>query len=158
MVEDPFETLGMKPAMVMSGQQLETNYLRLSRELHPDLNPGGDQAVILARSAKLNDAYRVLRDPWRRARALIDMRDPQLFTMTKKLAPAFLMAAMELAEEIDAVSEQRATELRAICRSSINEYLEEITGLLEADDFANAAVKLHESRYYRKALEELEAE
>lgn len=144
--------------MAMPEQQLETNYLRRSRELHPDLNPGGDQAVIVARSARLNDAYRVLKDPWRRARALIDLQDPQLFTMSKKLAPSFLMAAMELAEQVDDVSEPGAAELKASCHSKLSEYLDEITRLLGADDFANAAVQLHESRYYRKALEDLEAQ
>lgn len=106
----------------------------------------------------MNDAYRTLKDPWQRARALIDLQDPQLFTMSKKLAPSFLMAAMELAEEIGTASGARAVELKTICQSKLNDYVGVITDLLAAKDFANAAVRLHESRYYRRALEDLEVE
>ncbi|MHC5064080.1 MAG: Fe-S protein assembly co-chaperone HscB [Planctomycetota bacterium] len=159
MTVDPFATLGIARSMGISAEELETRYLKLSRSCHPDLNQRAEpaeQARILAQAADLNDAYRSLKNPWERARCLIDLQDPQLFTMTKKLAPTFLMTAMELAEDVAQVGPDQATTLRAACQKKIDLYLQEITELLDAEDYAEAAVKLHESKYYRKALADLD--
>lgn len=158
MIVDPFARLGIRRCMGISKDELETRYLKLSKTCHPDLNRTADvaeQARILSLAAELNDAYRTLKNPWERARCLIDLQDPQLFTMTKKLAPTFLMTAMELAEDVAEVNADRAENLRLTCKRKLDLYLEEIAELLLREDYAEAAVKLHESRYYRKALEDL---
>jgi curved DNA-binding protein CbpA len=55
---------------------------------------------VLQRSAEINDAWKILRDPWQRARALLELLSPGVLDRNKKLDPAFLAEALELAEEV----------------------------------------------------------
>jgi len=100
---NPFVVLGVPPTMDLNADELERRYLELSRQTHPDRNRSESQQqqiAVLARSAKLNDAYRQLRDPWSRAKTLLSLRRPGILESTKQLCPIFLTEAMELSEEI----------------------------------------------------------
>ena len=58
---NPFEVLGLDPRVQISEEQIETRYLALSREHHPDFNPGtssAEQVAILQKSATRGDARR----------------------------------------------------------------------------------------------------
>lgn len=62
MREDLYATLGVEPGATL--EQIETAYRRLARQYHPDVNPSPDAAT---RMRAINQAYRELRDPLRRA-------------------------------------------------------------------------------------------
>ena len=131
---DPFAVLGLPARMDLDREELEAAYLRLSRESHPDFHRGGDEAerlAVLSRSAEVNDAYRTLRDPWRRAEALIASRDPQAMEKTKTLCPMFLMEAMEMRE---AVTEATGTDLDRLEReldAKVAQYFRDVARMLE---------------------------
>jgi curved DNA-binding protein CbpA len=61
-----FNTLGISPAHLdVDPKILEQKFYEAAFRFHPDRNPGSPEAQI--KTAEINDAYRTLRDPWRRA-------------------------------------------------------------------------------------------
>lgn len=155
----PFEVLGLAPTMELDPEALESAYLRMSRATHPDYHQDLDATTkldVLARSAAVNDAYRTLKDPWRRAETLISMHDPIAMEKTKTLCPMFLMEAMETRE---AVAFAVATDFAGLAhdiRARVDQYFHDVAGALGRGDYRQAATLLHQSNYYRKALAELE--
>ena len=159
---DPFRELGLEPSFDIDPDALEAAYLRLSRETHPDhaamadLSPA-ELAERLGRAARVNDAFRTLSDPWRRARALIDRQDAEAFEASKKLDPMFLAEAMELAEEVADCTPEARPALRDRLEERIATDLEAIRAALAAGDVHAAATRLHQSRYHQKARADLDA-
>ena len=53
---NPFEILGLPPRFQLTEEELEARYLELSREHHPDFNPGTsaeEQVAVLRKSAEI---------------------------------------------------------------------------------------------------------
>ncbi len=155
---NPFAVLGLEPRMDLPAEDLEQTYLSLSRETHPDAHPGStaeEQVQILSRSAEINDAYKVLKDPWRRARAILELRQPGIMDETKELESTFLMEAMEQAEAVAHCKPANRPALLNQLDARIQECLAEITGLIHQDNNHQAAVLLHQARYHQKAHQDL---
>ena len=157
---DPFLVLGVPVAMDLDEGDLERRYLALSRECHPDYHrgAGGDeQTAVLQRAAQLNDAYRILVDSWRRAEAILELSEPGVLERTKQLCPAFLMEALDVAEEVAVAPAATVAALQARLRGIVDRYLGDVARHLAERQWTKAATHLHESRYYRKALADLQA-
>jgi molecular chaperone HscB len=157
---DPFAVFGVAPSLDLDPAALEARYFELSRASHPDHHAAADvaaQTALLSRAAAVNDAYRALRDPWRRAEALLALHAPDELAATKALSPAFLSQALELAEEVAGTrpSTAAAASLAARLRAAVQTDWEAVRAAAAAGDWRAAAVRLHESRYHRKALEDL---
>lgn len=146
--------------MNLDSDELERRYLTLSRECHPD-HHGTDtpdqQIAVLERSARINDAYRDLRDPWRRAAKILELRAPGVLGRTKQLCPVFLAEAMELSEEVANVSEESLGDLRTQIDAALSRDLDAIANKIEQEDWDEAATVLHQSSYHRKAMADLGA-
>src|SRR5687767_12186297 len=72
--EDPFATLGLPRSFAVDADALERRYRALQRKLHPDrfaLKPAAERRASLERATAVNEAYRVVKDPVRRAEALL---------------------------------------------------------------------------------------
>lgn len=156
---DPFTVFGLPKTMDLDERAIEKRYLRLSRECHPDHNRAQDTAdcvAVLQRAAEINTAWKLLRDPWQRAKALIDLHAPQALERNKKLDPMFLADALELAEEVAFAQSAAITPLRQRLLAAIDADLEPLRTALAAGDFDAAARKFHESHYHRKAMADLD--
>ena len=158
---DPFAVFGMAPAVDLERSALEARYLELSRACHPDhhADAGADaQLELLTQAAAVNEAYRILRDRWRRAEALVALNAPGALAERKVLSPAFLAAALELAEEVADVAggSADAAKLRTRVDQLIASDWDAVCANAAAGDWANAATRLHQSRYHRKALHDLQ--
>ena len=112
---------------------------------------------MLQRSAELNDAYRELEDPWKRTRSLLELRDRGVMDRTKKLSGTFLMEAMELAEQVACAVGEQVEGLRRQLQDNTAHCLQDIRAQVAQGNWEAAAVQLHQSRYQRKALADLEA-
>jgi len=78
---DYFSVFGLEPHLELSSDQLEREFHRLSRRLHPDrFARAEDQERVwsLADTALVNDAYRTLRDPLRRTEYLLKLTGRKL--------------------------------------------------------------------------------
>ncbi len=103
-VPDHFERLGLPRRFAVDRDLLEREYLRRSREVHPDVHQLGstsDQLASLELASALNDAYRVLKDPHQRAEYLLTLEGGPSASEFKSMPPAFLEEVLELRMAIE---------------------------------------------------------
>ena len=125
---DYYERLGLPRRFSFLAADLERNYLARSREIHPDR--AGEAPEVLDASARLNEAYATLRDPFRRAEYLLSLLGGPGATEVKQAPPEFLEEMLELRMSIEEakhdpaaraelereLSERRARLLDAVAR------------------------------------------
>lgn len=156
---DPFSVLGVEHTLDLDARVLEQRYHELSRACHPDLHRStatADCIAVLQRAAEVNDAFRVLRDPWERARALLELRAPGVLDREKQLDPAFLLAALELAEAVATAGVAAIPALRAELQQALAADFAAVAAAAQAGDFAAGARRFHAANYHRKALRDLD--
>ena len=113
MARDHFEVLGIPRAYHLDAADLETRYLALQKETHPDRFAKAmprERMEAVVRNTELNDAYKVLKNDIKRAEYLLKLEGvdigeekPQSTTgATKQLVvdPKLLMEIMELRESL----------------------------------------------------------
>jgi Fe-S protein assembly co-chaperone HscB len=160
---DPFAEFGLEPRFDLDLDELRQKYLAASAAAHPDrVTDPLEQADAAERSARINDAYGMLRDPERRAWALLQVRGGELPAEEEKLPPALLMELMEQREEIDAVlatgDADAVQRHRAAVQTQLQAHLDRLAQLFAADPPDAAAVRreLQLLRYTQRQLEQLE--
>ena len=167
---DPFETLGVEARFDLDLRALEQRHRDLSKALHPDRYagaPAAERRLSLGRAIDVNEAFRVLRDPVRRAEALLRRAGTAVGETAEPAAPpALLMEMMEAREELSDVA--RAKDLEGVRRLGVSmtaRQTETIDLLAQAFDAAAAAPEkmsralpiLGELRYVRRFLDEVSA-
>jgi molecular chaperone HscB len=101
-----FELFRLKPLLNLDPALLEKQFHQLSRRHHPDYHANSspqERADALETTALLNDAYRTLRDPTRRAEYLVKS---QGFTIDGSKVPKEML--MEVFEINEGLAELRA--------------------------------------------------
>src|SRR5208283_933408 len=101
---DPFETLGIAPNFDVDLEALERIHRQLSKAVHPDrhMHTGAsERREALARAMGVNEAWRIVRDPLRRAEALLALSGYAVTeTSGPKLGSEFLMEMLEQREAL----------------------------------------------------------
>jgi len=157
---DAFAVFGIRRTLDLDERELEQRYLKLSRDCHPDHNRSRDTddcVAVLQRSAEINDAWKVLRDPWRRARALLEAESEGVLDRNKKLDPMFLADALELAEEVAFADADKKQQLTDKLKAALAKDYEALRRDVAAGDYDAAAKRVHEAHYHQKALQDLGA-
>lgn len=166
---DHYEVLGLPKGFRIDESALEKRYRELSRLLHPDRHAGRsatERRLSLEKMIEVNDAYRVLRDPTRRAAYLllergIDLGETGAAGASKYLPPGFLMQVMELRERFDEVRQKRdETGIQALAKESRKqreEALEKLGAAFDANDDPEAAGQVAILRYLDRFLGEVRA-
>jgi molecular chaperone HscB len=106
MSEDYFQILGVKRRYHLAPDELERNFHERSKLYHPDRHAKADGATRMKNAlatSQLNQAYRELKDPIRRAEYLlklegIDINDEA--SAKRVVEPEFLMEVMEERERL----------------------------------------------------------
>jgi molecular chaperone HscB len=134
---DYFTYFGLPRKLWMGMDALEQKFLQLSWKLHPDNFVNTDERereMSLQRSSRLNDAYRVLRDPVARVEYLLELEGMRKEGEHKQQAPPELLEEVfELNESLDELREAR----------SAGANLDALAAKLRADE-KNFGEKLHE--------------
>lgn len=167
---DPFATLGAPRRFDLDLTALAKTHRELSRALHPDKFAqanASERRSSLEKAANVNQAWRILRDPVRRAEALFAAAGVTVGeTHEPKPSPLFLMEVMEQRE---ALSEARGAKDLARVRalgSSVEERSRQTQAKLsEAFDDGGPSGEalealvplLGELRFYVRFLEEVAA-
>jgi molecular chaperone HscB len=169
---DPFEILGTEPAFELDLAALERRHRELSRALHPDRHAGksaAERRLALGRAIEVNQAWRTLKDPVRRAEALLarlgvghgEGEEP-------KPDPELLMDMMELRERLGEARQSQDARALASLVAEVRAREERLLGVL-ASRFAELVPArsalsagellrlLGELRYTRRFLEEAAA-
>ena len=170
---DPFSILGVEPAFDLDLESVARRHRDLSRALHPDRyagRPATERRQALSRAIEVNEAWRKLRDPVRRAEALLARLGVVIAEGEEpKATPELLMDMMDKRESLSearrahdlAAIERLSGEVRARQQGVLAELERGFSGALAAsgpDGVAEILVeKLGELRYCRRFLEEAEA-
>ena len=168
-VRDHFARFGLARAWRIDRDALEAAYLQRAAAVHPDRFVGAssaEQRAAMEASTALNEGYRVLRDPVRRAEYLCKLGGIDLdHTGGPGGAPhmdqAFLM---EMIERREAVAEARAAgaakldALRDEVEGEADELIDAAADALEIGDTSRAARELVARRYLQRLLDEIEGE
>jgi molecular chaperone HscB len=156
---DPFDALGVEPRFDLDADALETRFRELSRKLHPDRFARAaprERLLSLQAATTLNDSYRKLKHPLRRAEALL-ARGGFAIAETDKVGPEFLMEMMELGEAIhDARDEGDADALAGAMgevRGRRDAAMAELAGRFAEGALAQAKEQLVAIRYFDRLLE-----
>jgi molecular chaperone HscB len=118
-----FEVFGLPRKLGIDAAALQRRFYELSRRHHPDFHQTAApeaQAEALEASARLNAAYRALRDPLARADYLVRLeegRETREGAAVKPAAPAALL--QEMFEIQEALAEARAGALDEDTRASL---------------------------------------
>lgn len=167
---DPFDILGLDAGFGLDDAQLHQQFIRRSAEHHPDrFTDPLDQADAAERAAAVNEAYRTLADPERRAGALLRLLGGSDAGDDKRLPPDLLMEMMEIREAQEeaqaAGDDARLAELAQWAREQRAGYLERIGELftqaqaLSPDQRApvldEIRLQLNALRYVQRMLDQL---
>jgi molecular chaperone HscB len=129
---------------------LKREFLALQSKYHPDRHPEATRTRAAATSALVNDAYRTLSDPFRRARYILTMRgvhdgaddEGTIGVGTPGEAEGdeeMLMDVMEAREAAEeATSDEEVERLRAENRVKMEEVIGTLTKAFEEDDLTKA--------------------
>lgn len=101
---NPFAIFEITPSFQVDLAALGNTYRELSKVLHPDRHvgaPAAERRHALNRAIEVNEAWRVLRDPIRRAEALCLLYGiPYGETREPKADPALLLSVLEQREAL----------------------------------------------------------
>jgi len=160
-----FAVMGLEPGFALDEAELQRRFIALSAEAHPDrYTDPVEQSEAASRAAKINEAYRVLRDPASRAEALLARRGGPGKSEDKSLPPDLLMEMMEVREAMEqAVAEDdqaKLAELRQWAQQRRAAHLEKIAELFASGDDpveTGKAVRLELNalRYAERMLEQM---
>src|SRR5207244_9438445 len=144
-MSDFFEVFGLERRLAIGVAALQRRFYELSRRWHPDFHQAAapaEQARALEESARVNAAYRALRDPLARVEYLIRLEEGRATregAVVKPKAPPALLAEMfEIQEaleeaktgELDDAARATLTEQRAALQTRMTDAEAQITGPL----------------------------
>jgi molecular chaperone HscB len=173
---DHFRVLGVERAFALDVADLERRYKEMTKVLHPDRFARADERArraSLKRSIQLNEAWRTLKDPVRRAEYLLSLSGFEVGAedgtsrrvdgqkVRLPVAPALLMEVMELREGL---AEARAARdhgqvaaLATMVRGRREGALRAVASVFtqKAPDLEAIARDLVAVRYYDRFLDEV---
>ena len=160
---DHFAVLGVARRYQVDVADLEARYKDLSRKVHPDRFAKADpraRRASLQRTVQLNEAWRTLKDPVRRAEYLLALGGMKVAgEEDRAVPPALLMETLERREELaEARAEGDHAKVRRLgeaTRARVAETMRAIAAGFEGghlDEVARALVAL---RYERRFLDEV---
>lgn len=100
---DHFALLGLPRRFEIDEQALHAAYMALSRHSHPDFHADGPpevQSLAMAVSSAVNEAYRTLADPMRRAGYLLELQGGPSSAADKSVPDGFLETMIMMQEEL----------------------------------------------------------
>jgi len=113
-LQSHFDLFGLTPAFGLDREALEKAYREIQSRVHPDrFAHAGDaeRRASLQWTTRVNEAYRVLKDPVQRAKHILDLHGIDVAFETNTQMPTdFLLAQLELREELEAATAKKDTD------------------------------------------------
>jgi molecular chaperone HscB len=173
--DDHFTVLGVERRYDLDVAALEARYKELSRKLHPDRYARADpraRKAALQRTVQLNEAWRALKEPLKRAEYLLELGGVRIATDDGgarsggvAAPPALLMEILELREELgearaagdDAKVARLGEAMRARAAAATARVSEGLAGAPGPAALEAVARELVALRYYQRFLDEVAA-
>lgn len=155
-----FELLQLPMNFRPDQKELNRNFLKLSRQFHPDYfanASAAEQEQALEKSAQLNQALKTLKDPLSTIKYVLQLKGLLQDEEKYQLSPSFLMEVMDLNEELMEWEMERnegaKTTLENKLKSLEDEIYHEVAPILEHTQEAVTSEKellQVKEYYYRK--------
>ncbi len=160
---DPFATLGIERSFELDIASVEKTHRELSRTLHPDKfaqSGAGERRIALGKAVEVNEAWRIVKDPIRRAEALFELVGIAVGERNEpKPSTVLLMDMMEqretLAEAKAARDMVRVREMAARIEARAESTERALADGFRRGEHGTLVHKLGELRFYRRFLEEV---
>ncbi len=161
-----FELFGIPARFRCDSATLDHAYRELQRDVHPDRYAGAnetEQRIALQSSARVNEAYRALKDPVARAHYLLSLHGVEAFAETDTVLPVgFLERQLERREAAEgalAARDARALEALLAGVAADAAALEKRLAVLLDTDCAWDAARMHvrEFRFLAKLAADIDA-
>jgi molecular chaperone HscB len=161
-----FELFGLPERYRFDAAVLDRAYHALQSEVHPDRYAAAsetEQRLALQSSARVNEAYRALKDPVARAQYLLSLHGVEAFDETDTALPLdFLERQLERREIADtAMVDGDALALETLLhevRAEARELEQRVSSLLDVDGAWDAArVSVRELRFLAKLAADIDA-
>ena len=166
-MDNPFALFGIAPTFEVDEQQLAETFRGLQRVVHPDRYANAsdqERRQSVEQAAAVNDAYRTLRDPLRRARCLLALRGVDAREDGATLHDStFLMEQMELRERLAEVQEApdpltSLAEVKSVLQQRRTALLSDVGALLRLDtseSLGQAAERIRQLRFFDRIAEDV---
>lgn len=162
---NPFALFDLPVQFTLDTELLSQRYLRLQKSLHPDnfsANSAQEQRLAVQKSAEINDALQVLKDPLLRAEAIIQFHtnEQQDIELKSTRDMAFLMQQLEWRETLESIenakNEAKLTAFISEIEQQQKQILQQLEIALENKQWADALAINDKFRFIKKLFVEIE--
>ncbi len=159
---DDFSLFGLPERYRLDRADLDARWKRLAAQVHPDRHVGqgaGTQAQAMQWALRVNEAYRRLRDPLRRAAYLCERRGAPIEAESNtRMCNAFLMEQMHWRESLDEADDEESIDrLHAEVQARQRGLFETVARALDdAPDAPRAAEAVRSLMFVARFLQDIE--
>ncbi|QIM62682.1 Fe-S protein assembly co-chaperone HscB [Pasteurellaceae bacterium Orientalotternb1] len=162
---NPFALFELPVQFQVNFDEVSTRYLALQKSLHPDnfsASSAQEQRLAVQKSAEINDALHILKDPILRAEAIIyfHLGEQQDIEQKSTHDMAFLMQQMEWRETLESIeSAKNDADLTVFTKDITTEekaILVQLESALNAQQWAEALAINDKLRFIKKLQVEIE--
>ena len=155
--QNHFQKFNLQTTFKINLQELEDQYLKLQQQFHPDT--ATDQTEAEINSILINQAYKILKNPLKRAAYLLLLQGIDVDSEECIVKPSHenLVLVMEIREEIlDSENDQTKIDpIKQKIKKIIAEEMPIIDSLLTEEKYSEAAQKLIKLKYLDKVVLDL---
>ena len=164
-MNNPFALFDLPVAFQVDSALLNERYLALQKSLHPDnfsAASAQEQRLAIQKSAEINDALRILKDPITRADSIIAINTGETENPEEKSNNDidFLMQQMEWRETLENIENRQDTDELTAFAKEINQtrhaILSELSTALDAQQSDIARAITDKLRFIKKLQAEIE--
>ena len=164
-MNNPFALFDLPVAFHVDSALLNERYLALQKSLHPDnfsAASAQEQRLAIQKSAEINDALRILKDPIARADSIIALNTGETENPEEKSNKdiGFLMQQMEWRETLENIENRKDTDELTAFAQEINQIrhaiLSELSTALDAQQWDIARAITDKLRFIKKLQTEIE--
>lgn len=164
-MNNPFALFDLPVAFQVDSALLNERYLALQKSLHPDnfsAASAQEQRLAIQKSAEINDALRILKDPITRADSIIAINTGETENPEEKSNNDidFLMQQMEWRETLENIENRKDTDELTAFAQEINQIrhaiLSELSTTLDAQQWDIARAITDKLRFIKKLQAEIE--
>ena len=164
-MNNPFALFDLPVAFQVDSALLNERYLALQKSLHPDnfsAASAQEQRLAMQKSAEINDALRILKDPIARADSIIALNTGEQENPEEKSNKdiGFLMQQMEWRETLENIENRKDTDELTAFAQEINQIrhaiLSELSTALGEQRWDIARAMTDKLRFIKKLQTEIE--
>ena len=164
-MNNPFALFDLPVAFQVDSALLNERYLALQKSLHPDnfsAASAQEQRLAIQKSAEINDALRILKDPITRADSIIALNTGETENPEEKSNNDidFLMQQMEWRETLENIENRQDTDELTAFTQEINQIrhaiLSELSTALDKQQWDIARAITDKLRFIKKLQTEIE--